>query len=510
MTSTYLNTVLGNPQYPVFCAISLLGIFILKYSFSDNKKKYPVLNPKEPFEWSNRRATRDFIANSGSLLVKARALYKKQPYWANTEWGENLVIPPEFLDSLKSNRQLDFMIPSGDDTHQYIPGFDPFKGDVGITTVINKYITKTLNKVTGPLSEETSLAMQQVFTDSTEWHAIQPQRDLMRIVSRVSSRVFMGEELCRDDEWVRVSGDYTLSAFATGDLLVAYPRWARPLVHWFMPECREVRRKLNDARRCLQPHLDRRNAIKREAAAQGKPCPFNDSIEWFEKEYSKHDPAICQIGISLVAYHTTSDLLMETLFNLCQHPELLKPLREEIVNVLSEEGWKKSSLNNLKLMDSVVKESQRLRPVLLGAFRRQALADITLPNGDVIKKGTRVVCDTTHMRSSEYYKDAATFDGYRYLKMRQTPGEDKHAHLVSTSSDHLGFGHGLHACPGRFFAANEIKIVLCHLLLKYDLKLEDGVVPTPTPSGFSYFGDGKAKILVRRRQEELDLESVET
>lgn len=114
MTSTYLNTVLGNPQYPVFCAISLLGIFILKYSFSDNKKKYPVLNPKEPFEWSNRRATRDFIANSGSLLVKARALYKKQPYWANTEWGENLVIPPEFLDSLKSNRQLDFMIPSGD------------------------------------------------------------------------------------------------------------------------------------------------------------------------------------------------------------------------------------------------------------------------------------------------------------------------------------------------------------------------------------------------------------
>lgn len=227
--------------------------------------------------------------------------------------------------------------------------------------------------------------MQQVFTDSTgnaspnlprrsitngdilpEWHAIQPQHDLMRIVSRVSSRVFMGEELCRDDEWVRVSGDYTLSVFATSNLLMAYPRWARPLVHWFMPECREVRRKLNNARQCLQPHLDRRNAIKREAAAQGKPCPFNDSIEWFEKEYTKHDPATCQISISLVAYHTTSDLLMETLFNLCQHPELLKPLREEIVNVLSKEGWKKTSLINLKLMDSVVKESQRMRPVLLG------------------------------------------------------------------------------------------------------------------------------------------------
>ncbi|WZH43327.1 cytochrome P450 [Fusarium acuminatum] len=359
MTSTYLDAVLSNPQYPVFCAISLLTLFALKYSFFDNARKYPVLNPKKPFEWSDRRVTQDFIANSRSLLTKARALYKDQPYWAYTEWGENLVIPPEFLDSLKGNRQLDFQFPA------------------------------------------------------------------------------------------------------------------------------------------------------RDAAAEGKPSPFDDSIEWFEKEYPKHDPATEQIAISLVAYHTTSDLLMETLFNLCQHPELLKPLREEIVTVLSEEGLKKTSLNNLKLMDSVLKESQRLRPILLGSFRRLALADITLPNGDVIKKGTRLVCDTTHMWGSEYYKDATTFDGYRYLKMRQTPGQDKHAHLVSTSSDHLAFGHGLHACPGRFFAANEIKIMLCHLLLKYDFKLEDGVVPTPTTFGFKLMGDGKAKLLVRRREAELDMESVE-
>jgi hypothetical protein len=114
MTSTYLDAVLSNPQYPVFCAISLLTLFALKYSFFDNARKYPVLNPKKPFEWSDRRVTQDFIANSRSLLTKARALYKDQPYWAYTEWGENLVIPPEFLDSLKGNRQLDFQFPARD------------------------------------------------------------------------------------------------------------------------------------------------------------------------------------------------------------------------------------------------------------------------------------------------------------------------------------------------------------------------------------------------------------
>ncbi len=51
------------------------------------------------------------------------------------------------------------------------------------------------------------------------------------------------------------------------------------------------------------------------------------------------------------------------------------------------------------------------------------------------------------------------------------------AHLVSTSVDHVGFGHGQQACPGRFFAASEIKIVFVYLLLSYDWKLPDGAVP---------------------------------
>lgn len=41
-------------------------------------------------------------------------------------------------------------------------------------------------------------------------------------------------------------------------------------------------------------------------------------------------------------------------------------MREEIIRVITEHGWRKTSLYNLKLMDSVLKESQRLKPVLSG------------------------------------------------------------------------------------------------------------------------------------------------
>ncbi|KAK8030950.1 ent-kaurene oxidase [Apiospora arundinis] len=38
----------------------------------------------------------------------------------------------------------------------------------------------------------------------------------------------------------------------------------------------------------------------------------------------------------------------------------------------------------------------------------------------------------------------------------------------------MAFGYGKHACPGRFFAANEIKLILAHILLQYDLRMPDG------------------------------------
>ncbi|KAF4499445.1 Ent-kaurene oxidase [Fusarium agapanthi] len=463
--STYIDTILQNPQYAVLSAVSLVTILVVNFSFFTQEEKYPFLIPKKPLELTDRRVVKEFLTNSKNLLAKSRTAYKDQPYRAYTELGKVLVIPPSWVEALKT-------------------------------------------RVTGPVSEESALAIRDCLTDSKEWHGVKPQEDLIRVVSRVSSRIFMGEELCRDEEWNRVSSEYTLMVFSYGVAFREYPRWLRPYIHWFLPQCWAIRAKLNEARQCLKPHIDRRNAIKKQALAEGKPCPFYDSLEWFEKEYEKHDPAKEQIAVSIVAYHTTSDLLAETLLNLCQYPALLQELREEIVSVLTAEGGlTKAALYNLKLMDSVIKESQRMRPILLGAFRRVAIADVTLPNDDILKKGDKIIGNMSHMWDSDTYDNALKFDPYRFVKMRQT-GDDKKAHLVSTSAEHLGFGHGIHACPGRFFAANEIKILLCHMLLKYDWKLPEGYKPQPTFSGFKLLGDYSSNILVRRRAEELDIDSL--
>lgn len=178
----------------------------------------------------------------------------------------------------------------------------------------------------------------------------------------------MGTELCRDANWVHACSQYTAKSFAASFDLCHTPRWARPITHWFRSDCWQVRAALKECRRVLRPFLERREQRRQEAISNGaKGMIFDDSIEWFQKESKRRiDPATIQITLSNVAIHTTTDLLQQVMIDLAHKPELFEPLRQEVISVLSAEGLKKTALYNLKLMDSVLKESQRLKPVMFG------------------------------------------------------------------------------------------------------------------------------------------------
>lgn len=88
----------------------------------------------------------------------------------------------------------------------------------------------------------------------------------------------------------------------------------------------------------------------------------------FEREAQgkEYDPTVAQLTLSFAAIHTTTELVSQVMTDISRNPEILTEVRREMVQVLRESGWKKTSLYNMKLLDSVIKESLRLKPTSIG------------------------------------------------------------------------------------------------------------------------------------------------
>ncbi|RSL91041.1 hypothetical protein CDV31_015562 [Fusarium ambrosium] len=487
---------------PLRLLVTILLLFIAFKAYRPASPNAPLLNPRKPYELSDGPAKAGFVANGHGIVAD---WFKKNPEKSMrliSDTGEITVLPPSRAQEIRNEKRLSFTAFTYHSMHAYIPGFDGFREGSGGTnllqTVLTKDLTKLLNKITEPLAEETSLSLEDLLTNDKEFHTMNLQETILKLVARISSRVFLGNELCRDEAWLRITREHTVTAFKAADELRMWPKISRKVIHWFLPGCRELRAQVLEAQQIITATLERRRKEKAELLSQGKEPPkYNDAIEWFEqtsKGTVPYDPTAVQLVLSVAAIHTTTDLICQVLIKLAQNKDIIKPLRTEIASVLSEEGWSKTSLFKMKLLDSVIKESQRMKPIQL---------NVELSDGTLIPKDSSLTVSSHKMWDPELYANPDQWDGYRFLKMRDDPAKQNSALLVSTSPDFLAFGHGQHACPGRFFASNEAKIAVLSFIMKYEFELVGDVPPPIVKHGFNLSGDPSTQMRVRRRKEEV-------
>lgn len=358
-------------QAALYIVLTILFSLTLHATAGYGKKSsLPIINPRKRFEFSNIKRVADFKFNCRQLLQKGRAMYPGEPYRMICPEGEMIVIPTRLVNEIRSEPALEFVGVSTDDSHAHLSGFEPF-GIAAITTgVVNRHLNKVIGKLTRPLSQEAGLALADELPNSSSWSTIKPTDYILPIIVRVSSRIFLGEELCRNKDWIQASSEYAPAAFAAAAEIETWPASLHPLVHWFLPRSQRARACLEKARRVFEPLIKERSDAKASAQINGDPnLSFDSSIEWFEKEFKHgYDPTVGQISLSMVAIHTTSELLRETLVQIANHPELFEPLRNEVLETLGIHGLNKTAIHNLKLMDSTIKEAQRLKPLLMGTY----------------------------------------------------------------------------------------------------------------------------------------------
>ncbi|KAA8563977.1 hypothetical protein EYC84_011978 [Monilinia fructicola] len=237
-----------------------------------------------------------------------------------------------------------------------------------------------------------------------------------------------------------------------------------------------------------------------------------------------------QVTLSFAAIYTTTMASTHAIFDLISHPEFIAPLREEIDQVTAEDGYeidgsgkknlKKQSFAKLKKLDSFLKESQRFSPSGLISNLRLTTAPLLLSTGHTIPAGVRIgynlyqvnntdprVSPISNLSSTAPSLDSpSSFSPFRWSSLRSVPGNESKYQFVTTSKEAMNFGHGSHACPGRFFASAEIKVVLVELLTNWDIRLVGDEMGTggERPANFvldaTIGANPRAEVELRRRK----------
>jgi cytochrome P450 len=171
------------------------------------------------------------------------------------------------------------------------------------------------------------------------------------------------------------------------------------------------------------------------------------------------DELLGHLGVIYAAGHDTSaNALTWTLFLLSQHPQVAADLVDELDNVLHGEAPTIEQLQQLPLLERVIKESMRvISPLPWNA--RVTSQDTTLSGYD-LPKGTEVFVSIYHTnRVPEIYSEPERFKPMRWETIQPSIYE------------YNPFSAGSRVCIGAGFAMMEIKIILAMLLMRYRLQL---------------------------------------
>jgi cytochrome P450 len=174
------------------------------------------------------------------------------------------------------------------------------------------------------------------------------------------------------------------------------------------------------------------------------------------------DELIGQTNFLFMAGHaTTASALTWTLFLLAQHPGIANDLLDECEAKLHGAAPTIEQLDDLPLLEAVIKESMRLLPPVLW-WGRISTAPFSIGPYE-LPKGTRMIHSAyiTH-RIADLYPQPNKFLPSRWLTVRPGPYE------------YVPFSAGPRGCLGATFAMMEMKVVLATLWQRFRLTLPPG------------------------------------
>ncbi|KAL3491244.1 cytochrome P450 [Aspergillus germanicus] len=388
-----------------------------------------------------------FFVKGPSLIYYGYNKYKDKPFRILKVDADMLVLPAKYLAEIR-------YLP-----HTRISLLDAQFNSVcgNYTNILNdsnlpahtvaKKLTPSLHQIVPMVIDELQHAFKIEVPECTDrWVSVNLYSMILRLINRSTSRVIVGETLCRNEEWLNIEEVFVPMILARREAEANDPEYWKP----------------------------------------------DDFMQWMmdtaDNEYDEKPENIAQ-GLMIIW------LWLWCTLHYAHHPGYLRssgPPRD---------GWSNATqacFNAQCLLDSFLRESQRFTlPVksitFSDGFTIPAKTHICFPSGPLSRDPNNLPYPNL---------DPSTFDGFRWC--RDPYGRNNK--LVSTTAANLHFGYGRQVCPGRHFAANTSKAILSRLLVEYERKFEEereGRRPMDIRNGEQIMPNLYAKVLIRRTRDDI-------
>ncbi|KAI4597683.1 hypothetical protein KJ359_003958 [Pestalotiopsis sp. 9143b] len=461
----------GKLQLTAAALVVTFGLFWVIDALNQNTPNYQWINNKwlPRLFWTKRA---DQYAEAGYLKVnKAKDKPFKMIWWSR----ENIFLPPKYLQDLKTadESSISFLHNISDAFSLNYSVENLYEGPIMID-VIRKKMNHMLPSITPVLADEADFAIAQEIGHCQDWKSRNAADVIGRIMHRMTSRVLVAPEVCRNEKYLDTSLSFMNSVMITGLLAIMPP--LGPLRHLFTKLLALIHsRKLEATVRIVQPIVETRL----EEMAKGAPSDHVDAIQW-AIELAGDDPV--ERDPRRITLNTLQNIwagsagpavsVTQMLYQVLMMPEYLEPLAREAHAVIEEFGWTDKAMNHMPLLDSFIRECNRMYPLGAITAARTVMDDkFTFHDGLTFPKGTRFAFAIGAIQKDErFIENPDTFDGFRFADKKNDEPKQYMQSASTVSPNNLVFGYGKHACPGRFYAIRKTKIIFCKLALSYAFK----------------------------------------
>ncbi|KAL0941575.1 uncharacterized protein CTRU02_204338 [Colletotrichum truncatum] len=415
-----------------------------------------------------------------------------------------VVVPPSDIEWLAKRPRSEVMPPQmvihPDLVHFYLPKMPA--GEFTHMPTINVHLKKITPEVVWrqvrdsiPITLDAGASCDKACDNG--WETRDQFEFLGGIVGRLSVGLFLSKSLSRDPEFVQTMIMYGLTfnifPYQFHDAI------PKPLRRLYVPLIAAPSRYyLHKLHKWLLPLV--RQHLGGEEADEDKDTVLYHHIKWAQQsaDSQDRDPHVIisrmVLMIGALALPTLYQSLSDSVANLTRKVPggddcIAVVLRRETA-VLFEEAehdvLRNDYTQHLIHLESFLKETLRYHTFNgfgLG-LNREVVAEkgLKLPSakaGPILPKGTWLTAayDPIH-RDPDNYEAPDEFKPWRFV----SPNGEKDEELTDTSDKYLPFGRGRDTCPGRFFAADYMRLVMVYLVHNFEIRSPKGLLKGPATS----------------------------